>query len=89
MKRYINLYSIFFKNSLIRMMENRFDFLFRAIPTTLGLCINLLVISFIFSKINVISGWSREELYLLLGTYNIVWGIFFVIDNLPTQQNQK
>jgi len=59
------------------MMENRFDFLFRAIPTTLSLCINLLVISFIFSKINAVSGWNKEELFLLLGTYNIVWGIFF------------
>ena len=77
MKRYLFLYLIFFKNSLIRMMENRFDFIFRAIPTILNLSINLFVISFIFSKIKEISGWNKEELFLLLGTYNIVWGLFF------------
>lgn len=59
------------------MMENRFDFVFRAIPTILNLSINLLVVGFIFSRINEIAGWSKEELFLLLGTYNIVWGLFF------------
>ncbi len=59
------------------MMENRFDFLFRIIPTTLTLLLNVLTVSFIFSKVNEIAGWKLNELFLLMGTYYIVWGLFF------------
>jgi len=70
-------------------MEYRFDFFFRALPTTLSLLINVFMISFIYSRIKEIAGWSREELFLLLGTYNIVWGIFFglFIHNLGQVNN--
>ncbi len=59
------------------MMENRFDFLFRFFPTTLILVLNVLTVNFIFSKVNEIAGWQKSELFLLMGTYYIVWGIFF------------
>lgn len=59
------------------MMENRFDFLFRFLPTTLTLVLNVLTVNFIFSKVNEIAGWQKSELFLLMGTYYIVWGIFF------------
>ncbi len=77
MGRYVKLYIIFLKFSLVRMMENRFDFLFRAVPTTLTLIIALSVVSFIFSNVKEVAGWNRDQLFLLLGTYNIVWGLFF------------
>lgn len=76
-KRYLKLYFLFFKYSLMRMMEHRFDFLFRAVPTTLSLIITVLAVNFIYSQLTEIAGWKKEELFLLLGTYNIVWGIFF------------
>ena len=59
------------------MMENRFDFLFRFFPTTLILVLNVLTVDFIFSKVDEIAGWQKSELFLLMGTYYIVWGIFF------------
>lgn len=61
----------------MRLMEYRFDFFFRILPTALSLVINVLMISFIYFQIKEIAGWGKEELFLLLGTYNIVWGIFF------------
>ncbi|MEK7127289.1 MAG: ABC-2 family transporter protein, partial [Patescibacteria group bacterium] len=76
-KKYLHLYKIFFKTSLIRMMENRFDFVFRFFPTTMTLILNVLMVNFIFSKVNEIAGWQKNELFLLMGTYYIVWGIFF------------
>ena len=59
------------------MMENRFDFLFRFFPTTLTLFLNVFSVSFIFSQVNEIAGWQKYQLFLLMGTYYIVWGIFF------------
>lgn len=61
----------------MRMMENRFDFLFRFFPTTLTLILNVFTVSFIFSQVDEIAGWRFNELLLLMGTYYIVWGIFF------------
>lgn len=88
-KKHLKLYSIFFKHSLMRLMEYRFDFFFRALPTTFSLLINVFMVTFIYSQVKEIAGWSREELFLLLGTYNIVWGIFFglFIHNLGQVNN--
>lgn len=76
-RKYLYLYKVLFTISLVRMMENRFDFIFRFIPTTLTLILNVLTVNFIYSRVNEISGWQKSELFLLMGTYYIVWGIFF------------
>lgn len=85
MIRYLAIYYQFVKFSLMRWMEHRVDFLLRIFPATLSLLVSVVGVSFIYQDVTEISGWSKYELFLLLGTYNLVWGLFFgpLIHNLP------
>lgn len=59
------------------MMEKRFDFLFRFFPTSFSLILNIFLVNFLFSQLGLIAGWNKHELLLLMGTYYVVWGLFF------------
>ena len=77
MKRYLKLYQLMFTVSLMRMMQHRADFVFRAIPSTLAMLLSVFTIQFIFDQTPTISGWNRTDYLLLLGSYHVVQGLYF------------
>jgi len=85
MTKYFHYLLIYFKYSFIRLLEYRFDFVTRFVTSILSAFLGFLSINFLYNNIPQIVGWNRAQLYLLTGTYNLVWGLFFglFIHNLP------
>ena len=81
MSRYFRLYLLFMKNGLIREMMFRWNFLIRIVTEIVWLLASLLFWQVMFSFMSHIAGWSKYEVYMLVGTAHIVHqafeGLFF------------
>src|SRR5881628_3146489 len=76
MRRYIEIYSIMLRNSLIREMSFKANFLLWMIVEILWFCGQILFFSIIFGQVNRIGDWSKWEVVLLVGTHQIIAQLF-------------
>src|SRR3954471_10878271 len=88
MRRYLEIYSIMLRNSLIREMNFKANFILWMIVEVLWFCGQILFFSIIFGQVNQIGDWTKWEVVLLVGTHQIIAQIFqaffFVnIANIP------
>ena len=88
MRRYIEIYSIMLRNSLIRAMSFKVNFLLWMVVEILWFVGQIVFFSIIFANVNRIGDWSKWEVVLLVGTHQIIAQIFqaffFVnIANIP------
>ncbi len=88
MRRYIDIYSIMLRNSLIREMSFKANFLLWMIVEVLWFCGQIVFFSIIFGNVNRIGDWTKWEVVLLVGTHQIIaqlfQAFFFVnIANIP------
>src|ERR1700746_2603339 len=88
MRRYIEIYSIMLRNSLIRSMSFKVNFLLWMVVEVLWFVGQIVFFSIIFANVNQIGDWSKWEVVLLVGTHQIIaqifQGFFFVnIANIP------
>src|SRR5216117_824145 len=88
MRRYIEIYSIMLRNSLIREMSFKANFLLWMVVEVLWFCGQIVFFSIIFGQVDHIGDWTKWEVVLLVGTHQMIaqifQGFFFVnITNIP------
>src|ERR1700730_15848897 len=87
-RRYIEIYSIMLRNSLIREMSFKANFLLWMLVEVLWFCGQIIFFSIIFGNVDQIGDWTKWEVVLLVGTHQIIGQLFqaffFVnISNIP------
>jgi ABC-2 type transport system permease protein len=88
MRRYIEIYSIMMRNSLIREMSFKANFLLWMVVEVLWFCGQVVFFSIIFGNVDHIGDWTKWEVVLLIGTHQIIaqlfQAFFFVnVANIP------
>lgn len=85
MKRYLRVYKEFLTNDLIKNLHFKENFFFNLGEGLFLFFINLIFYNAIFQQTNNIAGWSKNEMMLLVATYQIFIGIFYGLfaNNLP------
>src|ERR1041385_5429181 len=76
MRRYIEIYSITLRNSLIRDMSFKANFLLWMVVEVLWFLGQIVFFSIIFGSVNRIGDWSKWEVVLLVGTHQIIAQLF-------------
>ena len=76
MKRYLEIYGIMFRNSLIREMNFKANFILWMFTELLWFVGQIVFINVMFMYADSIGGWSKWEVVLLVGTHQIIGQIF-------------
>src|ERR1051326_1895588 len=76
MRRYIEIYGIMLRNSLIREMSFKANFLLWMVVEVLWFLGQIVFFSIIFGSVNRIGDWSKWEVVLLVGTHQIIAQLF-------------
>src|SRR5881392_1631180 len=76
MRRYIEIYSIMLRNSLIREMSFKANFLLWMIVEILWFCGQIVFFSIIFGQVDRIGDWTKWEVVLLVGTHQMIAQLF-------------
>jgi len=87
-RRYIEIYSIMLRNSLIREMSFKTNFLLWMLVEVLWFVGQIVFFGIIFGSVNRIGDWSKWEVVLLVGTHQMIaqlFQAFFYVNvaNLP------
>jgi ABC-2 type transport system permease protein len=87
-RRYIEIYSIMLRNSLIRELSFKANFILWMIVEVLWFCGQIVFFSIIFGQVDRIGDWTKWEVVLLVGTHQIIaqlfQAFFFVnVANIP------
>jgi ABC-2 type transport system permease protein len=87
-RRYIEIYSIILRNSLIREMSFKANFILWMLVEVLWFCGQIVFFSIIFGNVNRIGDWTKWEVVLLIGTHQMIaqlfQAFFFVnVANIP------
>ena len=88
MRRYLEIYGIMLRNSLIREMSFKANFLLWMIVEVLWFCGQIVFFSIIFGQVDRIGDWTKWEVVLLVGTHQMIaqlfQAFFFVnVANIP------
>jgi ABC-2 type transport system permease protein len=88
MTRYLSIYRLTVRNSLIREMNFKLNFLLWMLVEFLWLCGQLAFIEVLYGHVQEIAGWSKWQLVTLVGVHQIIaqlfQGLFYVnLANLP------
>jgi ABC-2 type transport system permease protein len=75
-RRYLEIYSIMMRNSLIREMSFKANFILWMVVEVLWFCGQILFFSIIFGQVNQIGDWTKWEVVLLVGTHQIIAQLF-------------
>jgi ABC-2 type transport system permease protein len=86
--RYSEIYSIMLRNSLIREMSFKANFILWMLVEVLWFCGQIVFFSIIFGNVDRIGDWTKWEVVLLIGTHQIIaqlfQAFFFVnVANIP------
>ncbi|MEI6560621.1 MAG: ABC-2 family transporter protein [Verrucomicrobiota bacterium] len=76
MRRYFAIYAIMFRNSLIREMSFKANFLLWIVVELLWFLGQIVFIEVIFQYVDAIGDWSKWEMILLIGTHQLISQIF-------------
>lgn len=87
-RRYIEIYSIMLRNSLIREMSFKANFVLWMLVEVLWFCGQIVFFSIIFGNVDRIGDWTKWEVVLLIGTHQMIsqlfQAFFFVnVANIP------
>src|SRR5438045_6929619 len=74
--RYIEIYSIMLRNSLIREMSFKANFLLWMLVEVLWFVGQIVFFGIIFGSVNRIGDWSKWEVVLLVGTHQMIAQLF-------------
>jgi ABC-2 type transport system permease protein len=88
MRRYIEIYSIILRNSLIREMSFKANFVLWMLVEVLWFCGQIFFFGIIFGQVDRIGDWTKWEVVLLVGTHQMIaqlfQAFFFVnLSNIP------
>jgi len=76
MNRYLSIYWIMLRNSLIREMNFKANFVLWMIVELLWFLGQIVFIQVLFAYVNKIGDWSKWEVVLLVGTHQLIGQIF-------------
>src|SRR5256886_17372569 len=76
MRRYIQIYSIMLRNSLIRELSFKANFLLWMVVEILWFCGQIVFFSIIFANVDRIGDWTKWEVVLLIGTHQMIAQFF-------------
>ena len=76
MRRYFEIYAIMFRNSLIREMSFKANFLLWIVVELLWFLGQIVFIEVIFQYVDAIGDWTKWEMILLIGTHQLISQIF-------------
>src|SRR6201997_3768135 len=76
MRRYFEIYSIMMRNSLIRELSFKANFILWMLVEILWFCGQIVFFSIIFANVDRIGDWSKWEVVLLVGTHQIISQLF-------------
>src|SRR6266487_2935263 len=76
MKRYLEIYSIMLRNSLIREMSFKANFILWMVVEMLWFAGQIVWIEVIFQYVDRIGDWSKWEVVLLVGTHQLIAQLF-------------
>jgi len=76
MSRYLEIYWMMIRNSLIREMSFKANFLLWMVVEFLWFIGQIIFLQVLFAQVNSIAGWSKWECVLLVGTHQITGQIF-------------
>ncbi len=76
MRRYFEIYTIMLRNSLIREMSFKANFLLWLLVEVLWFVGQIAFFSIIFGQVDRIGDWSKWEVVLLVGTHQIIAQLF-------------
>src|SRR5438045_7408549 len=88
MRRYLEIWRIMLRNSLIQELSFKANFILWMIVEVLWFCGQVAFFSIIFGQVDQIGGWSKWEVILLVGTHQMIaqlfQAFFFVnVSNIP------
>jgi ABC-2 type transport system permease protein len=88
MRRYLEIYGIMLRNSLIREMSFKANFLLWLAVELLWFCGQIVFFGIIFGQVDRIGDWTKWEVVLLIGTHQMIsqlfQAFFFMnISNIP------
>src|ERR1043165_9698105 len=88
MRRYFAIWGIMLRNSLIRELSFKTNFILWMIVEVLWFCGQIAFFGIIFGQVDRIGDWSKWEVVLLLGTHQMIaqlfQALFFVnVSNIP------
>ena len=88
MRRYFEIWGIMLRNSLIRELSFKANFILWMIVEVLWFCGQIVFFGIIFGQVDRIGDWSKWEVVLLLGTHQMIaqlfQAFFFVnVSNIP------
>jgi len=86
--RYIKLYCELVKQSFIRAMAYRMNFITVLLTNFAYFLVQLFFINIIFGEVDLIAGWSKYEMFFYIGTFALVDGLwvfgpYFNLRELP------
>jgi ABC-2 type transport system permease protein len=76
MLRYFNVYALLFRNSLIREMSFKANFLLWTFVEVLWFLGQVLFIDVLFSHIDTLGNWTKWQVVALVGTHQVIAQIF-------------
>lgn len=76
MKRYLQIYWMMMRNSLIREMSFKANFILWMFVELLWFVGQIVFLEVLFSYVQTIAGWSKWEVVLLIGTHQVIGQIF-------------
>lgn len=88
MRRYLEIYTIMLRNSLIRELNFKANFILWMVVEVLWFCGQIVFFGIIFGQVDRIGDWSKWEVVLLVGTHQMISQIFQAffftnISNIP------
>src|SRR6476661_10003977 len=88
MRRYLEIWGIMLRNSLIRELSFKANFILWMIVEILWFCGQVAFFSIIFGQVDRIGSWTKWEVILLVGTHQMIaqlfQAFFFVnVSNIP------
>ena len=81
---YLDCYRMYFKINLLTVLEYKLDFLAINLASVLALLVGVFNIEIIFSQVDAMKMWSKEEVLWCLGFFYLVRAIYntFFINTL-------
>lgn len=76
MRRYLQIYWMMMRNSLIREMNFKANFILWMFVELLWFVGQIVFLEVLFSYVQTLGGWSKWEVVLLIGTHQVIGQIF-------------
>lgn len=75
LRRYLKIWAIHWKNSLMERMAFKYNFILMVAGVFIQMILTLIFVKVIFSYINNLAGWSFNEALIVVATYMIIDGL--------------